>query len=156
MNGFPVGIQQNGRYYVHNHVRLDLEWHQNPDKYEGYRIVGFEVEPHSMTQATRDEGEGKLVAMCNDEAAYPVFDLDMHDEIVYTYDVSWTESPVRWASRWDHYLKMSGGEIHWFSILNSLMIVLFLSGLVAMILLRTLYRDIAKYNELATAEEAAE
>ena len=42
-----------------------------------------------------------------------------------------------------------GGQIHWFSILNSLMIMLFLLGMVAMILLRTLYRDITKYNELA-------
>merc|ERR1719440_691130 len=40
--------------------------------------------------------------------------------------------------------------------LNSLMIMLFLSGMVAMILLRALHRDITKYNELATAEEAAE
>ncbi len=31
--------------------------------------------------------------------------------------------------------------------------VLFLSGLLALILLRTLHRDIAKYNELATAED---
>jgi len=60
------------------------------------------------------------------------------------------------ASRWDTYLKMTGGQIHWFSILNSLMIMVFLSGMVAMILLRTLHRDITKYNELATAEEAAE
>jgi transmembrane 9 superfamily protein 2/4 len=51
---------------------------------------------------------------------------------------------------------MSEGQIHWFSILNSLMIMLFLSGMVAMILLRTLHRDITKYNELATAEEALE
>jgi transmembrane 9 superfamily protein 2/4 len=51
---------------------------------------------------------------------------------------------------------MAGGQIHWFAILNSVVIVLFLSGMVAMILLRTLHRDIAKYNELATAEEQAE
>ena len=76
--------------------------------------------------------------------------------MAYTYDVEWIESDLRWASRWDSYLKMTGGQIHWFSILNSLMIMLFLSGMVAMILLRTLYRDITKYNELATAEEAAE
>merc|ERR1719174_1044658 len=109
-----------------------------------------------MTQATREDSQGGLVAMCQEEAIYPVFDLDMHDEIVYTYAVSWTESPVRWASRWDNYLQMTGGQIHWFSILNSLMIVLFLSGMVAMILLRTLHRDITQYNELATVEEAAE
>merc|ERR1719461_428222 len=85
-----------------------------------------------------------------------MFDLASHEEIVYTYDVVWSESEIRWASRWDNYVKMTGGQIHWFSILNSLMIMLFLSGMVAMILLRTLHRDITKYNELATAEEAAE
>jgi len=158
MNGFPVGIMRSNRYYVHNHVKLDLKYHASPDEYLGYRIVGFEVEPHSMTQATRNDpndGTG-MTAMCQDEAVYPVFDLDMHSEIVYTYDVTWIQSPVRWAYRWDNYLKMAGGQIHWFSILNSLMIMLFLSGMVAMILLRTLHRDITKYNELATAEEAAE
>ena len=39
----------------------------------------------------------------------------------------------------DTYLKMTGGQIHWFSILNSLMIMVFLSGMVAMILLRRAY-----------------
>ena len=66
------------------------------------------------------------------------------------------ESDVKWASRWDTYLLMSDDQIHWFSIVNSLMIVLFLSGMVAMIMLRTLYRDISKYNELETQEEAQE
>ena len=32
-------------------------------------------------------------------------------------------------------------QVHWFSILNSFMIVLFLSGLIAMIMIRTLRRD---------------
>merc|ERR1719386_404102 len=111
-----------------------------------------------MTQATRPDGnsEGSFTAMCQEGVAAPAFDLDMHSEVVFTYDVIWQESPLRWASRWDIYLKMTGGQIHWFAILNSVVIVLFLSGMVAMILLRTLHRDIAKYNELATAEEQAE
>ena len=37
-------------------------------------------------------------------------------------------SEIRWASRWDTYLMMMDDQIHWFSIINSLMIVLFLSG----------------------------
>jgi hypothetical protein len=37
------------------------------------------------------------------------------------------------------------------SIMNSLVIVLFLSGMVAMIMLRTLHRDIARYNQLDTS-----
>ncbi|KAL2655245.1 hypothetical protein AAZV13_04G055900 [Glycine max] len=77
-------------------------------------------------------------------------------EIIFTYDVEFQESDVKWASRWDAYLLMNDDQIHWFSIVNSLMIVLFLSGMVAMIMLRTLYRDIAKYNELETQEEAQE
>merc|ERR1719316_1342884 len=89
MNGFPVGIPRNWRYYIHNHVRLILMYHASPGEYEGYRIVGFEVEPHSMTQATREDGTGSLIAMCQDDAIYPVFDIDMHEEIVFTYDVMW-------------------------------------------------------------------
>ena len=33
-----------------------------------------------------------------------------------------------WASRWDTYLAMSDVQIHWFAIINSVVIVLFLSG----------------------------
>ena len=51
---------------------------------------------------------------------------------------------------------MMDDQIHWFSIINSLMIVLFLSGMVAMIMMRTLHRDISKYNQLETADEAQE
>jgi transmembrane 9 superfamily protein 2/4 len=112
-----------------------------------------------MTQATRKDSadpSGTVISCSQDSSAYPVFDLGTSDTITFTYDVQWSESEIRWASRWDNYLKMTGGQIHWFSILNSLMIMLFLSGMVAMILLRTLHRDIAKYNELASAEEAAE
>lgn len=50
------------------------------------------------------------------------------------------QSEIRWASRWDTYLQMTDDQIHWFSIVNSVMIVLFLSGMVAMIMVRTLYR----------------
>jgi len=35
---------------------------------------------------------------------------------------------VRWASRWDVYLQMTDPNIHWFSIINSVVVVLFLTG----------------------------
>lgn len=37
-------------------------------------------------------------------------------------------SEVKWASRWDTYLTMSDVQIHWFSIVNSVVVVFFLSG----------------------------
>lgn len=56
---------------------------------------------------------------------------------------------TEWSSRWDYLLEsLPSANIQWFSILNSLVIVLFLSGMVAMILLRTLHKDIARYNQV--------
>ena len=37
-------------------------------------------------------------------------------------------------------------QIHWFSIFNCFMMVIFLTGLVAMILMRTLRADYARYT----------
>jgi len=76
--------------------------------------------------------------------------------VIYTYDVVWEPSEIKWASRWDLYFKIVDSEIHWFSILNSMMVVLFLSGMVAIILMRALHRDMAQYNEELTEEQQAE
>ena len=66
----------------------------------------------------------------------------------YTYSLVWEESEIKWASRWDIYLSMSNAQIHWFSILNSLVVVFFLAGVLAAIIIRTLKKDIANYNKL--------
>lgn len=68
------------------------------------------------------------------------------NELLFTYSVEWKESQVSWASRWDIYLGMNNVQIHWFSIINSLVVVFFLSGILTMIMVRTLRRDIARYN----------
>lgn len=90
--------------------------------------------------------------------------------------VSVQASEVKWASRWDTYLTMSDVQIHWFSIVNSVVVVFFLSGktfcsasvsqlsacsssfcssppppgppsgILSMIIIRTLRKDIANYN----------
>uniref|UniRef100_A0A673ZXI9 Transmembrane 9 superfamily member n=1 Tax=Salmo trutta TaxID=8032 RepID=A0A673ZXI9_SALTR len=71
--------------------------------------------------------------------------------------VQWEDKHIRWASRWDYILEsMPHTNIQWFSIMNSLVIVLFLSGMVAMIMLRTLHKDIARYNQMDSVEDAQE
>jgi transmembrane 9 superfamily protein 2/4 len=47
-------------------------------------------------------------------------------------------------------------QIHWFSIVNSLMIVLFLTGMVAMIMMRTLHRDLDRYRQAESQEDVEE
>jgi hypothetical protein len=43
-------------------------------------------------------------------------------------------------------------QVHWFSIINSILIVLFLAFMVAMILIRALNRDISKYNRVSASQ----
>ncbi|CAL5229966.1 g13397 [Coccomyxa viridis] len=162
--GFPVGrIEEDGRLHIHNHLRFTILYHRDPET-DLSRIVGFEVEPFSV----KHKYDGKWNAdrpelkTCNSNSMKFVSEKDIKqevkegEEIVFTYDVTFKQSDIRWASRWDTYLLMTDDQIHWFSIINSLMIVLFLSGMVAMIMMRTLHRDISKYNQLETAEEAQE
>jgi transmembrane 9 superfamily protein 3 len=58
-------------------------------------------------------------------------------------------------SRFDRYLdhEFFKHPIHWFSVFNSFMMVLFLMGLVALILLRTLKKDYARYGLIHDLED---
>lgn len=51
---------------------------------------------------------------------------------------------------------MHDAQIHWFSIINSLVVVFFLSGILTMIMVRTLRRDIARYNTDDNFEDTLE
>merc|ERR1712071_180545 len=57
---------------------------------------------------------------------------------------------------WDVYLtedNMIPAKVHWYSISNSILVVVFLSLLVANMLLRSLKNDIASYNSALLDEE---
>ena len=58
-------------------------------------------------------------------------------------------------TRFDRYLdhEFFKHPIHWFSVFNSFMMVLFLMGLVALILLRTLKKDYARYGLIHDLED---
>ncbi|VFQ61305.1 unnamed protein product [Cuscuta campestris] len=168
-HGFHVGLKgiyagsKEEKYFIHNHLTFTVKFHKDAET-NAARIVGFEVKPFSV----KHEYDGKWtdnntrLSTCDPHAKRTVTTSDSPQEvadkkeIIFTYDVEFQESDIKWASRWDTYLLMTDDQIHWFSIVNSLMIVLFLSGMVAMIMLRTLYRDISKYNQLETQEEAQE
>ena len=46
------------------------------------------------------------------------------------------------ATRWDNYLHIFDPRIHWFSLVNSLVIVVFLCAMVSMIIYRSVSRDV--------------
>ncbi|PON99236.1 Nonaspanin [Trema orientale] len=166
--GYFVGVKgqsvgKDEKYYIYNHLSFTVKYHKDLQT-DTARIVGFEVRPFSVKHDYEGKWNGvnTRLSTCDPHTKQVVVnsntpqEVEDKKEIIFTYDVDFQESDVKWASRWDAYLLMNDDQIHWFSIVNSLMIVLFLSGMVAMIMLRTLYRDISKYNELETQEEAQE
>ncbi|KAH7622077.1 putative Transmembrane 9 superfamily member 11 [Nannochloris sp. 'desiccata'] len=114
-----------------------------------YMVVGFEVVACSIK---RSPGQALKNIPCpssyDDPGAPTPQDVKEGSRIIYTYDVYWGTSDITWASRWDAYLKMPGGRVHWFSIMNSLMVVVVMSCIVAMIMMRTIRRDLQRYESL--------
>lgn len=75
--------------------------------------------------------------------------------IPYTYSVYWKEdNTIDWASRWDLYFVNDdeSASIHWLAIVNSLVIAMLLTVVVAIIMLRTLSRDIQNYNDTGATD----
>jgi len=130
--------------YLNNHLRFIIKYHKD-DAFEGARIVGFEVEAFSVRHTYKGTwGKDAQLTSVPLSPDLPPQRADEPGEYIFTYDVTWEASDIRWASRWDLYLYMGDDQIHWFSILNSLAIVLLLSGIVAMIMMRTLVRPVAR------------
>jgi len=167
--GFPLGFagpSESGdgvSHYLFNHLHFVVRYHDSPE-FEGSRVVGLEVEPFSVKHKYVAEQwkEGVQLSTCNpavhvDRNAEPMV-IDGGAEVIFTYDVLWEASDTPWGQRWDVYLTATAGDadVHWFSIANSVIVVVFLSSLIITALVRALYRDIAQYNEQLTPEEQAE
>eukprot|EP00013_Stygamoeba_regulata_P009151 CAMPEP_0177670308 /NCGR_PEP_ID=MMETSP0447-20121125/24007_1 /TAXON_ID=0 /ORGANISM="Stygamoeba regulata, Strain BSH-02190019" /LENGTH=578 /DNA_ID=CAMNT_0019177437 /DNA_START=82 /DNA_END=1814 /DNA_ORIENTATION=- len=91
---------------------------------------------------------GNRVIEVNLTSSEPVEVVD-GTPIHFTYSVSWKSTEITFHDRFDKYLDLPFFEhqIHWFSIFNSFMMVVFLVGLVSMILIRALKKDYARFSE---------
>ncbi len=112
------------------------------------QVVGFEVSPCSIQREAGQAVETVICGLDDVDGRIKPQEITEGAKIVYTYDVYWQDSKIKWASRWDAYLRMPGGRVHWFSIVNSLLVVLVMASIVALILIRTVRRDLAKYEQL--------
>uniref|UniRef100_A0A8B9R9F1 Transmembrane 9 superfamily member n=1 Tax=Astyanax mexicanus TaxID=7994 RepID=A0A8B9R9F1_ASTMX len=111
--------------------------------------------PHVLSDLKPD-GTGSCTLPDASGSAPQEIDPTKENSVLFTYSVHWEESQVKWASRWDTYLTMSDVQIHWFSIVNSVVVVFFLSGILSMIIIRTLRKDIANYNREDDIEDTME
>ncbi|XP_013789889.2 transmembrane 9 superfamily member 4-like [Limulus polyphemus] len=151
-HGYRLGFIEDGTPYINNHLKLILKYHTEDGI--NFRVVGFEVVTKSI--AFSDLTFDGNSCTFPEKPKKQEINLQDNTEILFTYEVLWEASDIRWASRWDTYLAMSDAQIHWFSIINSVVVIFFLSGILTMIIIRTLRRDIARYNKDEDMEDTME
>ncbi|THH30769.1 hypothetical protein EUX98_g3418 [Antrodiella citrinella] len=148
--GFNLGDDEDPETPIlHNHYDIVLKYHQPTPGV--YRIVGVLVWPISRG-GSQDEAMD-----CSTLDGPPLILSEESDNTVrYSYRITWSESDTPWATRWDNYLHIFDPRIHWFSLVNSIVIVVFLCVMVSMILLRTVSRDISRYNNLDLGDDVVQ
>ncbi|KAL2190264.1 hypothetical protein L209DRAFT_750311 [Thermothelomyces heterothallicus CBS 203.75] len=143
--GFLLGQQigDSDQVQFNNHYDILVEYHQVAGTEDQFRVVGVIVQPESKRYTAPIDEESCTTPM------EPVILNESGDtEVQFTYGVYWVPSPTAWATRWDKYLHVFDPKIHWFSLINSAVIVVFLVLTVMSILVRALKKDIARYNRL--------
>ncbi|GBE81011.1 Transmembrane 9 superfamily member 1 [Sparassis crispa] len=151
--GFNLGNDEEEEFAetpaLNNHYEIVLRYHSpRPDV---FRVVGVLVWPTSRGGSQEDP-----IGDCMSAAPPLILRESQNNTVRYTYRVMWNESDTPWATRWDNYLHIFDPRIHWFSLINSLVIVVFLCVMVSMILLRTVSRDISRYNAIDLSEDVQE
>ncbi|KAI6698823.1 hypothetical protein NL676_018942 [Syzygium grande] len=182
--GFPIGyeVPNSDDVYIINHLKftvlvnehrdhsyrgddiMDFDAPSNGMVTEGYKaappfeIVGFRVDPCSVKHDL--ENMRRLKMYDNIDSMECPHDLETwqvvreNERISFTYEVQFVKSDIRWQYRWDTYSKEEDSTLHWFLVLNSLMTILFLTGIVFVIFLKTISRELAKRRGLNKQAEA--
>ncbi|KAL7747002.1 Transmembrane 9 superfamily member 2 [Sorochytrium milnesiophthora] len=152
--GFNLGeTTRDGKVLLYNHYDIRIDYHAETDGDKAfYRVVGVVVWPYSR----RNAPDVRKQVHCDPKDTPVVLDENQDAQVTYTYSVEWAQSDVNWATRWDKYLHVVDANVHWFSIVNAIIIVLVLSGMVGVTTIRALRRDITRYNAVDAQEDAQE
>ncbi|KFA76091.1 hypothetical protein S40288_00367 [Stachybotrys chartarum IBT 40288] len=141
--GFQMGyMDDQGQAYFNNHYEIWVEYHEVSGDENQLRVVGVVVQPSSKEY---DNG----AADCSDNhAPIVISDGQKSLQVSFSYSVYYIKSPTAWATRWDKYLHVFDPKIHWFWLIDTAIIVVILVLTVMSILVRTLKKDIQRYNRL--------
>ncbi|XP_076147189.1 transmembrane 9 superfamily member 1 [Alosa pseudoharengus] len=137
-----VGYMEESGFLPHSH-KVGLWTHLDFNiEYNGDSVIFANVSVKDVKPVPLDESGGLSPGGMGSSAGSLT--------VTHTYSVRWFESPlpyVRRAERLrDYYFFPKTLEIHWLSIINSLVLVVLLLGFVIIILMRVLKNDFARYN----------
>lgn len=134
---------------LNNHYDIYIQYHMRDEDH--FRVVGVLVYPSTVNSMVA----GSTEPDCFNNQPFFLSE-ETGNEFFYTYSVSFLESNIPWGLRWDAYLHVFDPRIHWFSLINSLIIAGFLVFMVGMVLLRSISRDIHRYNAVDLSDEVQE
>ncbi|EPS59962.1 hypothetical protein M569_14842, partial [Genlisea aurea] len=122
------------KYYLFKHLHFEISYNKD-------RVIEINArtDPNALVDITDDK------------------EVDLE----FLYSVKWKETTIPFERRMEKYSHSSSLprhlEIHWFSIINSCVTVLLLTGFLATILMRVLKNDFVKYaHEEETADDQEE
>lgn len=128
IRGF-IGHLEEGSFLPHNHKtflwsHLHFHFEYNEDQ-----VISANVSTLGMSPLSLDE-------------------LQPPYKVTYTYSAKWTATKVQYSNRnvKKQVFFPKSLEIHWLSIINSIVLVCLLLGFVMLILLRVLRNDFTRYN----------
>ncbi len=100
--------------------------------------------------------KGKIVSakvLTNDAKTTDITNVDIALEVKFTYSIKWFEDSLEWKDRLKVYATSTFAqprsmEIHWLSIINSCVLVTLLMAFLAIIFMRILKNDFARYMDI--------
>lgn len=113
--------EKGAKYYLFTHVLFDA-------LYNGNQVIEIRAfsDPNHVVDITED------------------VDIDVE----FSYSVNWNTTSTPFLNRMDKYAKASllpvRQKIHWFSFLNSIVIIVLLTGLLSLLIMRRLKNDLRK------------
>ena len=133
LRGFPLGIiDKDQKPVLNTHYDIVIDYHEAGK--DEFRVVGVLVVPSSRNDAKKN-ADGSVD--CGNAEHHLILNEEGDTTVLWTYGIYWRPSKTAWATRWDSYLHVFDPKIHWFSLINSAVIVVFLCGMSSTILLQT-------------------
>ena len=161
--GYPIVFKAptEDDYFLFNHLKFTINYHEDPDQFEGVRITGFDVSPVSIAHKV---GNDKSIMTCkgfdvkNDPSNYLNL-THLHKPIIFSYDVQWVQNVLWWMDRWDVYVLKDTNfteEDHYSNIVWIPFVVIFLLFFMhGNTVLQSCQRG-CKYQYQASSEEDAD